>query len=272
MENNVAKVRKGAWSPEEDALLQRCVLQYGEGQWHLAPERAGLRRCRKSCRLRWLNYLKPSIKRGEFQEDEVDLIIRLHKLLGNRWSLIAGRIPGRTANDIKNCWNSCWSKKVGAQAKVARKINKRNTVGLAVEKYKSCILGQARQTPHLARFTEAIGGCRHEIFRPRPRTLSEGQTCLPDIITCSEFLPGRQCFSSTDERSYNEQDLVAWRWLLLEDDEKDREQRQQEEREKRDVIPFQSKKTCSIGRLRQMKRWNKDGGRRGGRIFCWMPT
>lgn len=45
---------------------------------------SGLNRCRKSCRLRWLNYLKPSIKRGAFQEDEVDLMLRLHKLLGNR--------------------------------------------------------------------------------------------------------------------------------------------------------------------------------------------
>ncbi|KAK3218442.1 hypothetical protein Dsin_012412 [Dipteronia sinensis] len=67
---------------------------------------SGLNRCRKSCRLRWLNYLKPNIKRGEFTEDEVDMILRLHKLLGNRWSLIAGRLPGRTANDVKNYWNT----------------------------------------------------------------------------------------------------------------------------------------------------------------------
>ncbi|XP_008244393.1 PREDICTED: transcription factor MYB113-like [Prunus mume] len=67
---------------------------------------AGLYRCRKSCRLRWLNYLKPNIKRGEFTEDEVDLLIRLHKLLGNRWSLIAGRLPGRTSNGVKNYWNT----------------------------------------------------------------------------------------------------------------------------------------------------------------------
>ncbi|KAI3813448.1 hypothetical protein L1987_18173 [Smallanthus sonchifolius] len=60
----------------------------------------------KSCRLRWLNYLRPDIKRGDFDEDEIDLIRRLHKLLGNRWSLIAGRIPGRTANDVKNFWNT----------------------------------------------------------------------------------------------------------------------------------------------------------------------
>ncbi|OMO55511.1 hypothetical protein CCACVL1_27210, partial [Corchorus capsularis] len=70
-----------------------------------------LNRCRKSCRLRWLNYLKPNIKRGDFEDDEVDLIIRLHKLLGNRWSLIAGRIPGRTANDVKNYWNTHLLKK-----------------------------------------------------------------------------------------------------------------------------------------------------------------
>ncbi|KAI3913487.1 hypothetical protein MKW98_003966, partial [Papaver atlanticum] len=74
-----------------------------------------LNRCRKSCRLRWLNYLKPNIERGEFEADEVDLITRMHKLLGNRWSLIAGRVPGRTANDIKNFYNThlkkhCFSK------------------------------------------------------------------------------------------------------------------------------------------------------------------
>ncbi|ESR43861.1 hypothetical protein CICLE_v10013828mg [Citrus x clementina] len=72
---------------------------YGEGKWHQVPLRAGLNRCRKSCRLRWLNYLKPNIKRGEFVADEIDLMIRLHKLLGNRWSLIAARLPGRTSND-----------------------------------------------------------------------------------------------------------------------------------------------------------------------------
>ncbi|KAF8026865.1 hypothetical protein BT93_F3377 [Corymbia citriodora subsp. variegata] len=105
-------VRKGAWTEEEDVLLKKCVEKYGEGNWHQVPHRAGLNRCRKSCRLRWLNYLKPNIKRGAFQEDEVDMIIRLHKLLGNRWSLIAGRLPGRTANDVKNYWNTHLAKRV----------------------------------------------------------------------------------------------------------------------------------------------------------------
>nr|QCH41132.1 MYB transcription factor 20 [Dimocarpus longan] len=104
-------VRKGAWTEEEDNLLRKCIEKYGKLKWHQVPVRAGLNRCRKSCRLRWLNYLKPNIKRGEFMEDEVDLISRLQKLLGNRWSLIAGRLPGRTANDVKNYWNAQLRKK-----------------------------------------------------------------------------------------------------------------------------------------------------------------
>lgn len=73
----------------------------------------GLKRCGKSCRLRWINYLSPSVKHGGFSEEEDDLIIRLHKLLGNRWSLIAGRVPGRTDNQVKNHWNTHLSKKLG---------------------------------------------------------------------------------------------------------------------------------------------------------------
>ncbi|KAH7525046.1 hypothetical protein FEM48_Zijuj06G0183500 [Ziziphus jujuba var. spinosa] len=146
-------VRKGAWTQEEDDLLKHCVNKYGEGKWNKVPQRAvdhfhgltGLNRCGRSCRTRWLNYLKPDVNNGEFMEDEVDLLIRLHKLLGNRqvlllhicllvfffffsvvhmyhklmlfhtcrWSIIAGRLPGRTANCVKNYWNTHLRKKVG---------------------------------------------------------------------------------------------------------------------------------------------------------------
>ncbi|XP_019154715.1 PREDICTED: transcription factor MYB90-like [Ipomoea nil] len=108
MDKTAAKtgMKKGAWTEQEDNLLRKYIQEFGEGKWHQVPAKAGLNRCRKSCRLRWLNYLRPDIKRGDFAWDEVDLIIRLHKLLGNRWSLIAGRLPGRTANDVKNYWNT----------------------------------------------------------------------------------------------------------------------------------------------------------------------
>lgn len=111
---NGSGVRKGPWTQEEDDLLKRCIERYGSEKWSRVPQLAGINRCRKSCRLRWLNYLDPGIKRGSFAEDEEDLVIRLHKLLGNRWSLIAGRLPGRTANDVKNYWNSNLRKKLTA--------------------------------------------------------------------------------------------------------------------------------------------------------------
>ncbi|CAK9145885.1 unnamed protein product [Ilex paraguariensis] len=105
-------LKKGPWTPEEDELLANYVKREGEGRWRTLPKRAGLLRCGKSCRLRWMNYLRPSVKRGRIAPDEEDLILRLHRLLGNRWALIAGRIPGRTDNEIKNYWNSHLSKKL----------------------------------------------------------------------------------------------------------------------------------------------------------------
>ncbi|KAK8535373.1 hypothetical protein V6N13_081512 [Hibiscus sabdariffa] len=108
-------MNKGAWSANEDQILTNYIQTHGEGKWRDLPQRAGLKRCGKSCRLRWKNYLRPTIKRGNISVDEEELIIRLHKLLGNRWSLIAGRLPGRTDNEIKNYWNTNLSKRLKDQ-------------------------------------------------------------------------------------------------------------------------------------------------------------
>ncbi|XP_044468111.1 transcription factor TRY [Mangifera indica] len=37
-------------------------------------------------------------------EQEEDLIYRMHRLVGDRWDLIAGRIPGRKAEEIERFW------------------------------------------------------------------------------------------------------------------------------------------------------------------------
>ncbi|PHU08475.1 Transcription repressor MYB5 [Capsicum chinense] len=121
-------LRKGPWSTKEDLLLTNYIKENGEGQWRNLPNKAGLLRCGKSCRLRWMNYLRPGIKRGNFSQDEDDLIIRLHSLLGNRWSLISGRLPGRTDNEIKNYWNTHLIKKLkiaGIHPKVHKIFNKK---------------------------------------------------------------------------------------------------------------------------------------------------
>ncbi|VVA28796.1 PREDICTED: mRNAion [Prunus dulcis] len=142
--NNLLRVRKGAWTREEDELLRQYIQQYGEGKWHQVSLKAGLNRCRKSCRLRWLNYLRPNIKTGDFAEDEVDLMVRLRKLLGNRWSLIAGRLPGRTSNHVKNYWSTRLRKNMSSGAEKDKTLETTKTV----------------------------------ILRPQPRTFSKKPNCL----------------------------------------------------------------------------------------------
>ncbi|KAL8198009.1 hypothetical protein R6Q57_029936 [Mikania cordata] len=106
-------VKRGPWSPEEDAKLKTFIEKYGTGgNWIALPRKAGLKRCGKSCRLRWLNYLRPNIKHGEFTDDEDKIICSLYSNIGSRWSIIAAQLPGRTDNDIKNYWNTKLKKKL----------------------------------------------------------------------------------------------------------------------------------------------------------------
>ncbi|GMH22758.1 hypothetical protein Nepgr_024601 [Nepenthes gracilis] len=108
------RVKKGPWTAEEDKKLI-CFKLSSNGRpccWRAVPKLAGLLRCGKSCRLRWINYLRPDLKRGLLSDAEEQLVIDLHAHLGNRWSKIAGRLPGRTDNEIKNHWNTHIKKKL----------------------------------------------------------------------------------------------------------------------------------------------------------------
>ncbi|KAL2485077.1 myb domain protein [Abeliophyllum distichum] len=117
------ELRRGPWTLEEDNLLIHYISCNGEGRWNSLAKCAGLKRTGKSCRLRWLNYLKPDIKRGNLTPQEQLLILELHSKWGNRWSKIAECLPGRTDNEIKNYWRTRVQKQA-RQLKVDSNSNK----------------------------------------------------------------------------------------------------------------------------------------------------
>lgn len=105
-------MRKRLWSPYEDEKLARCISKYRNGSWSDIARKAGLQRCGKSCRRRWMNYLRPDLKREKFTHAEIRLVMELHEVFGSRWSKIAAHLVGRTDNDVKNLWNTQMKKQL----------------------------------------------------------------------------------------------------------------------------------------------------------------
>mmetsp|Transcript_6125 Transcript_6125/g.7048 ORF Transcript_6125/g.7048 Transcript_6125/m.7048 type:complete len:641 (-) Transcript_6125:1264-3186(-) len=105
--NKVLKpgLRKGTWTPEEDARLIKLVHELEKRNWgDVAALIKG--RTAKQCRERWCYNLDPSINKNLWTPEEDQLLIKSQSELGNRWAHIASLLPGRTENAVKTRFKS----------------------------------------------------------------------------------------------------------------------------------------------------------------------
>ncbi|KAK8956068.1 Transcription factor RAX3 [Platanthera guangdongensis] len=180
-----ANVKKGPWSSEEDSKLKLFIDKFGTGgNWIALPHKAGLKRCGKSCRLRWLNYLRPNIKHGEFSEAEDTTICTLFASIGSRWSIIASQLPGRTDNDIKNYWNTKLKKKLLGISS-SHKMNIKSSLLLSQQPqnqqflFSSPLLPSASalsNKPSIFQLSAGFGTTTHQALVPPHEAISSSST------------------------------------------------------------------------------------------------
>ncbi|NXJ23299.1 SNPC4 protein, partial [Dicrurus megarhynchus] len=97
-------LKKGSWTPEEDAMLMAAVKKYGGKDWYkIRTEVPG--RSDAQCRDRYLKALHWDVKKGKWSLEEEEQLIELVQKHGlGHWSKIASELPHRTGSQCLSKW------------------------------------------------------------------------------------------------------------------------------------------------------------------------
>ncbi|KAJ4761480.1 MYB-related transcription factor [Rhynchospora pubera] len=183
-----AGLKKGPWTLEEDRKLLSYIKDRDHGSWGALPAKAG-QDAGRAVGLRWINYLRPDIKRGKFSSGEEHTIIQLHALLGNRWSAIANYLPGRTDNEIKNYWNTHVKKKL---AKTGIDPATHKPVNLALGSSETHQLKSSTNLDHMAQWESARLEAEAHLARQSKLSAFSAsappQFLMPGLVTMSDSM------------------------------------------------------------------------------------
>ncbi|KAF1537083.1 snRNA-activating protein complex subunit 4, partial [Eudyptula albosignata] len=115
-------LKKGPWTPEEDAMLLAAVKKYGERDWYkIRTEVPG--RSDAQCRDRYLKALHCDVKKGKWSLEEEEQLIELVQKHGlGHWSKIASELPHRTGSQCL----SKWKLMIGSKKKRSRPTKRRH--------------------------------------------------------------------------------------------------------------------------------------------------
>ena len=105
-----------AWTEEEDEQLRKLVAEFGPKKWVFVASKME-NKGGKQCRRRWQNYLNcDNNKQGGWSPEEDEILLREHKIVGNKWTEIAKAVGGRTDNAVKNRYAALMTKQNGGTA------------------------------------------------------------------------------------------------------------------------------------------------------------